>query len=274
MEYCNFSHTFKVIPIKGKVTESKDIEVFDGLNYISWKIRCEFLYNEVEEKYDMFIMPVCDLSQFTKSIFTPKYIPTLGLYQMCLVEKYSTFIFDMNDKLYKPQINIEHARDIYKFYNRYAGMKTLQLEFNSFRMAQNSTQLLHISNLAQQREIYENSINADIKIKLNDGEIQVHSYILRAHSHVFDRMLESDMLERRTREIIIKDIDKATMDAIMRYLYFQCIKGIEENPTKVFIAADKYSIDSVMQISTELQVKYGINNDEEVTDLSSMFSKL
>lgn len=85
----------------------------------------------------------------------------------------------------------------------------------------------------------------------SDGKtILVHRTILIARSSVFAAMFASGGTEVSSRRCIIKDIDYDTLNVLMQFLYYWSTeKIVQKNAENVLIAADKYNVEALKQVS-------------------------
>jgi hypothetical protein len=65
----------------------------------------------------------------------------------------------------------------------------------------------------------------------SDGEVKVHRSILSARSHAFYAMLESDMKEKRSGRVEMKDFEKSVVEAMAKFIYTAKIDGKFEDST-------------------------------------------
>ena len=91
---------------------------------------------------------------------------------------------------------------------------------------------------------------SDIQIKCQDKTFDAHQLILSARSPVFKRMLESDMVEKKSRVIEIKQLNSDIVQEMLKFIYTgKCIVNdatIDPQFVKqLFEAADMYQLDSL-----------------------------
>lgn len=90
---------------------------------------------------------------------------------------------------------------------------------------------------------------SDIIIVSSDGEkIEAHRCILAGRSNVFNAMLTTDMLEKKTNEIVLSDIDGETLQELMRHIYKFEVQDLEKLAPKLLYCAEKYELSYLKQI--------------------------
>eukprot|EP00931_Biecheleriopsis_adriatica_P102117 TRINITY_DN77141_c0_g1_i1.p1 TRINITY_DN77141_c0_g1~~TRINITY_DN77141_c0_g1_i1.p1 ORF type:complete len:387 (+),score=60.35 TRINITY_DN77141_c0_g1_i1:30-1163(+) len=67
--------------------------------------------------------------------------------------------------------------------------------------------------------LFTSGSHTDVTLAMPDGEIQAHSQILRARSPVFAAMFDSPMKESNERKVSIQGLDKAAVNAMVKFLY-------------------------------------------------------
>lgn len=90
------------------------------------------------------------------------------------------------------------------------------------------------------------AISSDITAVFEDGEVQLHSQMLRAASPVFDAMLGSDMKESQMRRI---EVTIATRDEFL--LFYELIQPFAWDPSKVA----EENFETLLKISSYYQVE-------------------
>ena len=91
--------------------------------------------------------------------------------------------------------------------------------------------------------IYQNAENSDLQIRVEGTVFNVHSFIVRARSKVFDAMMTHDCIERRNRVIYIKDFDANVINTLLLFLYTGRTEELSfELAYNLYFAADKYNV--------------------------------
>ena len=75
-----------------------------------------------------------------------------------------------------------------------------------------------------------------------------HEAILRTRSPVFERMFQQDMKESSTRELIIDDIKKDTVQAMLEYIYTGEVTMKVKNESELIYVADKYELAGLLEL--------------------------
>lgn len=262
---------FKIDPIEDEIFDTTPkMIVFDGFHKIEWQLRIDFYENENSDKDNshikrIIISPICKISSFVEEAYRPHYtvsikIPFPGLN---IVQHFKKLSFDPAEGLYRPAYETISWEKAYStFYHRKLYKKTdLECEFTVIDVKPSAIIQNLEKSLENYKNIYESGERSDITMRLVDGELHAHKFILTAHSPVFERMFNIDMVERSTNVVVIEDIETETMDALLRYVYYNGIEGIEKCPTKVYVAADKYQIETAMDIAQKLELRSGIIKD-------------
>lgn len=92
--------------------------------------------------------------------------------------------------------------------------------------------------------LYKSMEFCDVTLECPGHSFQVHRGVICARSPVFFSMFASDTEERRTGVVRIPDIQTATMELMLRFLYADCLDGdmVWEAAARLYYAADKYGI--------------------------------
>ncbi|CAL1261152.1 unnamed protein product [Larinioides sclopetarius] len=93
------------------------------------------------------------------------------------------------------------------------------------------------------KSLYGDSNTADLTFLVGGQKLFAHSSIIRCRSIVFAKMLDQDMLERRTRCISITDADFQVFDCFLMYLYTAKLKDKSWNTVYyLYSLAEKYAV--------------------------------
>ena len=96
------------------------------------------------------------------------------------------------------------------------------------------------------KEIMENTAASDITIKCGEETFKVHKIFLTSRSSVFKAMLETEMMEAATREILIKDIDCPTLKEMIHFIYTGELSGMKVDLQNIWYAADMYDVNGLV----------------------------
>jgi hypothetical protein len=84
---------------------------------------------------------------------------------------------------------------------------------------------------------------SDATLKVGDGELKCHGFMLSARSEVFKAMLmQPGFVEGRSRRIEIDDLSVGTAKELLKFVYTDSFDADEDNIYDLFVAADKYDI--------------------------------
>ncbi|GIX85973.1 TD and POZ domain-containing protein 1 [Caerostris extrusa] len=94
--------------------------------------------------------------------------------------------------------------------------------------------------------LYTESINCDMKLRVETEVIPVHKAVLSARSPVFRAMFSHDMIENASGFVEVKDMDMKTLRLMLMYMYTNTLQDLDEtNVQKLYIAADRYELISL-----------------------------
>lgn len=98
----------------------------------------------------------------------------------------------------------------------------------------------------------------DFTIKFRDGrELKVLKFILASKSPVFFKIFTSDMVESKTNEMYIPDVDYQVMKIVVNFMYNGSTEGLAYHIFDVIIVADKYQILELKKYC-EIEVSKGL----------------
>lgn len=93
--------------------------------------------------------------------------------------------------------------------------------------------------------LYEMDVISDLTIKCKSRKFAVHRVVLCEISPVFLRMLQTDMKEAKTNEVVIKDIEEEVMEEMIRFVYTGKANLNGDMAVKLLHVADKYGIEKM-----------------------------
>jgi speckle-type POZ protein len=76
----------------------------------------------------------------------------------------------------------------------------------------------------------------------DEKEIPAHQNIIAGRSSVFKAMLTTNMMEKKSNRIQVGDIDGATMNELLRYIYTLKVENLDTLAAKILYAAEKYDL--------------------------------
>jgi len=89
---------------------------------------------------------------------------------------------------------------------------------------------------------------SDVIIRCDDKVYDCHKNILASRSQVFKTMLESNMKEKMTGDIEIKNMDQEVLKDLLKYIYSGVAPNIEEHTLELLAAADQYQIEKLKEL--------------------------
>jgi len=89
---------------------------------------------------------------------------------------------------------------------------------------------------------------ADFSILSEGQDFPCHEAILRTRSPVFDKMFQQEMKESSSRQMVIEDVKKDAVGAMLEYLYTGEVKKKVENESELIYVADKYEIAGLLEL--------------------------
>merc|ERR1719300_1040819 len=107
----------------------------------------------------------------------------------------------------------------------------------------------HHKKLSQDFESIINSQEySDIAVTCGNKEFKCHKIILTCRSPVFKTMLESNMKEKETGSIEIKDMKLEVFEDLLKYIYSGEAPNIDEHAEELFAAADLYQLEHLKEL--------------------------
>ena len=98
---------------------------------------------------------------------------------------------------------------------------------------------------------------SDIQIKCGDQTFDAHQLVLSARSPVFKTMLQTEMKEKKTGLIEIKDFDPNIIQEVLNYIYTGDLYSSDEELSSEIVedimeAADKYQLDILVEMCGDI----------------------
>lgn len=85
--------------------------------------------------------------------------------------------------------------------------------------------------------------------------------LLCAHSPVFERMFHTDMVEKRTREVHIKEVDPDALEKVLRFLHSGRIDMDESNLCSIITVADEFGIQILLDVCENFVINHLMINE-------------
>lgn len=124
-------------------------------------------------------------------------------------------------------------------------------------------------------KLYSDGVLTDFTFKSSEGkEFKVHRVILSDASDVFMTMFTIDMKEKEEGSVAFEDIDSATLEHVLSYIYNgkAQIDDIDK-ASKVIYAAEKFNIPGLKKICRDtLEKKLCKNTALELLTIADMYN--
>ena len=119
--------------------------------------------------------------------------------------------------------------------------------------------------------LFETGDFSDFQIKVDQEVFKVHKAIL-AKSPVLKRMLEIEMTEKRTSELVIKDFSLGAVKDFLNFLYTGVVRN-NENAMEMFVLASTYDVQPLLTICKEIILNdLDVSNALEIFNLGHLYS--
>ena len=92
------------------------------------------------------------------------------------------------------------------------------------------------------KELLGNHSLADLTINIQGQTFNAHKVILSARSPVFHAMFQTDLSEKKTNILEVRDIKPAVFKEVLRSIYTDEVEKLEEMAPQLLAAADKYML--------------------------------
>ena len=111
-----------------------------------------------------------------------------------------------------------------------------------------SSRYLSIQNMKIMKDISTADLKITCGVKEKKKIFNVHKNFFCASSPVFRATIESDMIEGRTSEIYIEEVDEETLQEMINYVYTGELIGPDFNVQMMAWVADKYDLPGMMDL--------------------------
>ena len=92
------------------------------------------------------------------------------------------------------------------------------------------------------QQLMESKSLSDVTIDVNGQIFESHKLVLSARSPVFNAMFITDLTERKTNTLEIQDIEPDVFIEVLRFIYTDEVKNMDELAPELLAAADKYML--------------------------------
>lgn len=105
---------------------------------------------------------------------------------------------------------------------------------------------------------FESQLCADFKITIGSQVIPVSKFVLMTHSDVFKTMIKSNLVENRSNEVSITDVEYEPMVQLVKTMYTGQLnlKQDVQLTFKVLTAADKYNVQAIVKACEQDIIEY------------------
>jgi len=134
----------------------------------------------------------------------------------------------------------------------------------------------HKNQLSQDlHHLYRTKEFADITIKCGGKSYECHKNILASRSPVFQAMFKSDMKEKKTGSVAIKNMTPKVLESFLRYIYTGHDSCIETLAKELLASADLYQIGGLKELcELELCSSMEVGNCIDLLVLGDMYQAL
>jgi len=136
------------------------------------------------------------------------------------------------------------------------------------------TNSYHQQQLANDYEmLFLSKDSSDVIIRCGDKVFDCHKIILASRSPVFKTMLESNMREKNTGEIEIKNMDHEVLEDLLKYIYSGVAPNIDAHSEELFAAADLYQLEKLKELcELKLSSRFDVSNCIDLLILGDLYN--
>lgn len=123
------------------------------------------------------------------------------------------------------------------------------------------------------KEMFDTKKGSDVIIEAIDGvKLEAHKAFLMARSSTFDKMFGTEMTEKETGNVIVKDFDSIVLTELLRFIYYNEVEGMEDVDTDLFKAAMRYEVKELPEMCLQSIVEnIHKKNILEVIELADIY---
>ncbi|XP_078000038.1 kelch-like protein 7 [Glandiceps talaboti] len=110
--------------------------------------------------------------------------------------------------------------------------------------------------LSGQNELRKEGLMCDVVLKVDDQDIYAHRSILAVHSEYFRAMFTTEMMESRSKEVEIKEVEFHALDKLVEYMYTGVLDVNRDNVQDLLSAACMLHMIEVKDICTNCLQRY------------------
>ncbi|CAG7821725.1 unnamed protein product [Allacma fusca] len=111
------------------------------------------------------------------------------------------------------------------------------------------------------KKMLDEAIHADVQLEVENIKFPAHMAILSSQSEVFKVMFESNMIEKKSKRVIIRDMSPGAVKEMLNFLYTRDTSQFEDNidmAIEMLHAAEKYIIGDLRRASEEALQKHDL----------------
>jgi len=120
----------------------------------------------------------------------------------------------------------------------------------------------HQKELAQDfSSLFNSRHQSDVTVKCGDKLFDCHQIILASRSQFFKKMFESNMYEKFTGSVEIKEIDHKVFEDVLKYIYSGEAPNIDDHTEELLAATDQYQLEKLKELcEVKLCSKLDVSN--------------
>jgi len=137
-----------------------------------------------------------------------------------------------------------------------------------------STDNYHQKQLANDYEmLFLSKDSSDVIIRCGEKVFNCHKIVLASRSPVFKTMLESNMREKITGDIEIKNMDHEVLEDLLKYIYSGVAPNIDAHSEELFAAADLYQLEKLKELcELKLSSRFDVSNCIDLLILGDLYN--
>jgi len=132
----------------------------------------------------------------------------------------------------------------------------------------------HQKQLANDYEmLFLSKDSSDVIIRCGEKVFNCHKIVLASRSPVFKTMLESNMREKITGDIEIKNMDHEVLEDLLKYIYSGGAPNIDAHTKELFAAADLYQLEKLKELcEMKLCSRFDVSNCIDLLILGDLYN--
>jgi len=97
-------------------------------------------------------------------------------------------------------------------------------------------------------KLFDSKDHADVTLACGTREIKCHKMILTLRSPVFKTMFESNMKEKYTDRVEIKNMKTDVLEDLLQYIYTGDAPNVSKHAKELFAAAEQYQLENLREL--------------------------